>query len=203
MIPLGSEWIDIRRLDAIAADSGIHLATLGPRLTSSDAAAHYLVELLESKYGLCGEVMHFATFSEAAEAVLAGGASALLVANADNDVNHYYMDHRLALAATFVHPTPPYGLAGVPGSVLPDRCRIAVHPACIPLLDEMVPPSQAYERVIAMSTSAAAHMVVNREVDLALTNGNAVQEAGLRFVSHTRPIQMVWSLFVRACRSPH
>jgi hypothetical protein len=198
MIPLGSEWIDIRRLDAVAVNDHLRVATLGPRFTSSDIAVRYFTELLEHKYGLRGEVAIYATFDEAASAVIAGSASAIVVANAYSGVNSYYMDARLALAAVFIHPTPPYGLAGMPEVKLPQCCRIAVHPACIPLLNEMVPRTQFYEEVIAPSTSTAATMVLNKEVDLALTNAEAVRELGLCFISHTRRIQMVWSLFVRS-----
>lgn len=202
MIPLGSEWIDIRRLDAVAVGERLRIATLGPRLTSSDTAARYLADLLQAKYGLRGEVATYPTFHDAADAVLEGSASAIVVANAYSGVNSYYMDFRLALAAVFVHPTPPYGLAGRPHVEIPRSCRIAVHPATLPLLDEMVPKDREYEAVTASSTSAAAVMVLNQEVDLALTNGEVVRELGLAFVSHVRPIQMVWSLFVRSFGSP-
>jgi len=160
-------------------------------------AARHFTELLEGRYGLCGEVATYATFNDAAGAVMDGSASAIVVANAFSGVNIYYMDARLVLAAVFIHPTPPYGLAGMPQVRPPQCCRIAVHPACMPLLEEMVPKTQSYEEVVAPSTSAAAMMVLNKEVDLALTNAEAVRELGLSFVSHTRPIQMVWSVFVR------
>lgn len=201
MIPLGSEWIDISRLDAVAVERHVHIATLGPRFTSSDRAARHLIDLLETRHGLHGEVATYATFNDAADAVRDGSASGMLVANAYDGVNNYYMDYRLALAAVFIHPTPPYGLAGMPHVEPPRRCRIAVHPACLPLLDEMVPKGRSYEPVIAPSTSAAALMVLHDEVDLALTNGEAVKELGLSFVTRTRPIQMVWSLFVRELSS--
>lgn len=202
MIPLGSQWLDIRLLDAAATGDHLRLATLGPLLTSSDFASRYFTGLLERQYGLTGEVLIHSSFEDAAQSVLEDRASALVVANAYSGINTFYMDRRFALAAVFIHPTPPYGLAALPGAQPVGRCRIAVHPACVPLLKEMVPSDQPYEAVLASSTSAAAGMVRRQEVEMALTNAEVVEELGLRFVSHTRRIQMVWSVFVCAGHTP-
>jgi len=196
-IPLGSEWIDIRRLDAAAVNNHLRVATLGPQLTSSEIAARYLIALLEEKYGLRGEVTIYTSFDDASEAVMDCSASAILVANAYSGINNYYMDARLALGAVFIHPTPPYGLAGLPQVEPSQPWRIAVHPACLPLLNEMVPKTQCFEQIFASSTSAAAQMVLDKEAHLALTNAEAARKLGLHFISHTRPIQMLWSLFVQ------
>ncbi len=166
MIPLGSQWLDIRLLDAAATGDHLRLATLGPLLTSSDFASRYFTGLLERQYGLTGEVLIHSSFEDAAQSVLEDRASALVVANAYSGINTFYMDRRFALAAVFIHPTPPYGL------------------------------------VLASSTSAAAGMVRRQEVEMALTNAEVVEELGLRFVSHTRRIQMVWSVFVCTGHTP-
>src|SRR6185437_13016441 len=113
MIPVGSEWTDVRRLDSVAVENHLRLATLGPPLTSSDFASRYFTALLRAKYGRSAEVAVYPSFEAAASAVLDGSASALIVANAYSGVNTFYMDVRFALAAVFIHPTPPYGLAAL------------------------------------------------------------------------------------------
>ncbi|WKV52727.1 hypothetical protein [Dickeya fangzhongdai] len=105
------------------------------------------------------------------------------------------MDPRLKLTGTFVFDTPLYGLAIK--EVLPDRpLVVASHPAPVPLIKELLPDGLNVECVVTMpSTSAAAQAVANREVDMALTTEVAVDLHRLRFISRTRPIHMLWSIF--------
>ncbi|CCO82865.1 Bacilysin biosynthesis protein bacA [Erwinia amylovora Ea266] len=50
------------------------------------------------------------------------------------------------------------------------------------------------------STSAAAHAVAIGEVDIALTTEVAARIHNLDFVSPTRPIHMLWSVFASHIR---
>src|SRR5581483_2666096 len=94
---------------------------------------------------------------------------------------------------------PHYGVAAVPGQTMPVRPVIASHPAPVPLIDQLLPQVGAdREIVLVRSTSAAAQAARDRSVDLALTTAPAVRRYDLEFISRTRTIQMVWSVFVGA-----
>ena len=132
-------------------------------------------------------------------ATLSGTVSHALVASAYPKVNAFYMAKELRLAGAFVLDTPVYGLAARPGSQLPHRCRVITHPAPEPLIWQLLPRVLEVEEVVfATSTSAAAEAVRKKQVDIALTNRNAALRHGLQFISSTRPIRMLWSIFVRA-----
>lgn len=54
------------------------------------------------------------------------------------------------------------------------------------------------EILYAASTSAAAYQARRRETDLALTTQPAAKANELEFISRTRPIRMLWSVFTLA-----
>ena len=187
----------LQRARLVGGDGGLGIATLGPRGTSSEVAAHHVLGLCGERVGDGGRVRLCPSFEEAGEAVVEGGETALVVANAYSKINALYMNPALFLAGAFILPTPDYGVAAPPNAPLPLKVRIATHPAPAALVGELVPPSFFVgETVAAPSTSEAARMVVRGEVDLALTNETSVREHSLRFVSPTRPIRMLWSVFV-------
>lgn len=177
----------------------LRVATLGPSGTSSEIAASYVCEFSGEKLGAAGEVMLCPSFEDASEAVLRGRATAVVVANAYSKVNELYMNPALFLAGAFILPTPDYGMVVSPNVPVPLKVRVATHPAPAALIDELVPPSFIIDETLpAPSTSEAARMVAQGEVDLALTNETSAREHRLRFVSPTRPIRMLWSVFVSA-----
>lgn len=186
----------LKRASCAGPDREFGVTTLGPSGTSSEVAAHHVLELCgEGRDG--GRVRLCPSFEEAGEVVVEGNETALVVANAYSEINALYMNPALFLAGAFILPTPDYGVAAPPNCPLPLKVRIATHPAPAALVGELVPPSFFVgETVAAPSTSEAARMVVRGEVDLALTNETSAREHRLRFVSPTRPIRMLWSVFV-------
>ena len=179
----------------------LRVATLGPSGTSSEIAASYVCEFSGEKFGSDGEVMLCPSFEDASEAVLRGHATAVIVANAYSEVNELYMNPALFLAGAFILPTPDYGMVASPDVPVPLKVRVATHPAPAALVNELVPPSFMIDETLpASSTSEAARMVAQGEVDLALTNETSAREHRLRFVSPKRPIRMLWSVFVSAER---
>jgi prephenate dehydratase len=186
-------FIALETLDRVEATC---VATLGPAGTSSEKAAAYLWPRLPQA---CAEprLALYDQYEDAADALRKGEASHFVVANAYNAVNEFYMDTRVALAAVFYMETPLYGIARDVGHLVPERPTVASHPAPVPLVGQLLPaPYEPGEISLVPSTSAAARAARERRVDLALTTEQAADNYGLEFISRTRTIQMVWSVFV-------
>ncbi len=173
-----------------------YLATLGPQGTSSELAAEFLLSNLPREFAARMGVKLFDSFEAAAASVQEESCSLLLVANAYERINHFYMDSRLRVLDTFIHVTPNYGIAARQPVDTARAYRLATFPSVVPLIAELLPPGlQIHETVMAKSTSDAARRVVAGEVELAVTNESSIQQNGLHFISRTRPIRMVWTLF--------
>lgn len=181
------------------------LATLGPVGTSSEFVAGKVLNRLniETK-----ELALFGTYEEAYECVKQRKCDGMIVANAYKDVSTFYMDDTLSLIASWIEPTPPYGIASSDGFELKSiedisSIPIASHHAPLHKLerymsDESSPFYGKRFRVVDCdSTSSAAKMVAQNKIDLCLTNAQAVEQYGLKFVSWTTGIDMTWSLFGR------
>ena len=178
------------------------IVTLGPPGTSSEAAARYLDRRLTAEHGCHSTTALYDAYEDAAAALCAGDGSMLLVANAYAGINEFYMDTRLSLAGAFVFDTPRYGLATLAGTKVEGQVRVASHPAPIPLIEQLIHPGLRVTEVVRVnSTSAAAAAVAKRSVDLALTTEPAAKEHGLSFVTATRNIRMLWSVFTPSTRS--
>jgi prephenate dehydratase len=172
--------------------------TLGPHGTSSEHAAEFLAVEVRGQ-GLRCQIRLHCSFEVAAEDVSRlipdNVRSVAVVANAYGFINRFYMNPRLTLIGTFNLRTPAYGLAARPGWMRA-KGAVAMHPACEPLLEEFLQGDlEVAEVVAAASTSAAAKMVAEHRVPMALTNKTSVAEHGLVFVSSTRSFPMVWSVF--------
>ena len=186
-------WLDF------AKKNSIHIATLGPRGTSSGFAAASLLKHIEKMGGNIrnSRINFFHSYEQATQEALTQERTILLVANAYAAVNEMYMNPTLMLAGAFILPTPPYGIVGRAGTSMRSRVRIASHPAPIPLIHELLPPSVDIQEIIeAASTSEAARLVAQKQVDCALTNEIAANQFQLRFISSKRAIRMLWSIFV-------
>jgi hypothetical protein len=171
------------------------VATLGPAGTSSEQAAHHLWQHLAAD----GDpvIQLYDTYEQAGDAIRTGEASHLVVANAYANVSVFYMDTRLALSCAFIQDTPPYGIARRRGGSVPSNPRIASHPAPIPLVEQLLPAHFTGREIVRMtSTSASAAAVREGVVDLALTTQPATDRYDLEFISRTRTIRMLWSVFV-------
>lgn len=176
------------------------VATLGPPGTSSQSAARHLTGTASD----AAPLVLTATYEQARDEVVQGRAELLVVANAYAGINAFYMDPKLRLAGAFVMDTPLYGLAVRSGRAWPGSDSVAVgsHPAPVPLIDELCPPHLTVGEVVpCISTSAAAARVARGEFHVALTTAPAAAAFGLLFVSRTRPIRMLWSVF-RAATDP-
>ncbi|MGH9130907.1 MAG: hypothetical protein ACRDWV_04390 [Acidimicrobiales bacterium] len=178
------------------------VATLGPAGTSSEAAGHALSQMLavdpDGESEAASPVALYPSYEAASSAVLNESAARLLVANAYHGVNAFYMEPRLALECAFVFDPPQYGVAARSVDPLPFRTRVATHPAPEALLHQLpVAGTMVAEVEYVLSTSAAAALVAQGGADLALTTAPAARLHGLHFVSGTRCIRMLWSVFVR------
>jgi prephenate dehydratase len=194
----GQEMTDVA-LFRLPVTGPLRIFSLGPAGTSSEQACralqgHLLRRGHESvRIGLCDR------YEKAADRLLSGDCELVVVANAYSGIENLYMDPELRLAAVFVKDTPHYGIAAVPGAGISQKAAVATHPAPRALVDELLPERfDLTEMVFASSTSAAARAVAEGDVPLALTTAPAVRLHGLEFLSRTRPIRMVWSVFARA-----
>lgn len=187
-------WMDLESLDRVALKV---IGTLGPAGTSSESAAaalwHQMNDLPSEP-----QTTLYDTYEEAAQSLLDREVSHFVVANAYRGVNEFYMDTRMALAGVFIMDTPLYGLAKSRRRTrVPAEPSIATHPAPAPLIAQLLPPRFSQGKVLIMNSTSAAAMAANGgRTDLALTTEPAVAAYDLEFISRTRPIRMVWSVFV-------
>jgi prephenate dehydratase len=170
------------------------IATLGPAGTSSEQAALYL--WADRGQNAPPSIQLHDTYEAAGEALRAKNASHVVVANAYAGIHSFYMDPSLFFAGAFLFDTPHYGIAISPGHRVPAKARIATHPAPVALVGELLPKEYAVGEILyATSTSAAAGQAHRRETDLALTTQPAAKAHALEFISRTRTIRMLWSVF--------
>ncbi|WP_405945457.1 hypothetical protein OG588_49195 [Streptomyces prunicolor] len=186
-------WIDTALTNGPSIDT---IGTLGPAGTSSEQAALYL---WADRGKDVPEIRLYDSYEEVGEALRERTVSHLVIANAYAGVHSFYMDPGLRFAGAFLFDTPHYGIAVAPGHAIPQRARIATHPAPVALVEELLPEGYAVEEILyAASTSAAAGQARRRETDLALTTQPAAKANELEFISRTRPIRMLWSVFTLA-----
>ncbi|WP_326740914.1 hypothetical protein OG912_39750 (plasmid) [Streptomyces sp. NBC_00464] len=181
------------------------IGTLGPPGTSSEVAAKRYIAQVTGPDGPRVDIRMYDTYEGAGEALQAGEVSHIVVANAYKAVFQFYMDPTLELAGVFVMDTPLYGIATRRGAgPAPDVPVISTHPSPEPIIAQLLPERHESFKVIHEdSTSAAARAVVDGSADLALTTLPAAQLHGLEFISRTRSICMVWSVFGAAAVRTH
>lgn len=171
------------------------ISTLGPSGTSSEASAKFLLSTLEEDNG---EYSLFPSYEEAFENLLSGESNILLVANAYRGIDKFYMSKDIQLLFPFVFETPLYGVAKRPFENL-DLGRplvIATHHAPSSLLPWFLAGLDIeYEVLLVNSTSEAATKLQNKEVDLCITTAIAAKKYNAEFISPTRTILMLWSVF--------
>jgi prephenate decarboxylase len=172
--------------------------TLGPKGSSSEealsfASKHFFEQPLV-------KITLYDTFEVLKESLLNNEVQVAVVPHAYDKINHFYMDPCIRMIDIFKYPTPVYGLAKKKGvEVSIEQAKIVTHPAPLPLLPRLLPQHNcdALNISLVSSTSAAALMVKTDLACLAITNGNAVKEYGLEFVSIYGPIAMSWTIFER------
>lgn len=175
----------------------LDIATLGPSGTSSEASSKYLLSLLKAEHG---KYSLYSSYEDAYESLVSGESNVLLVANAYKGIDKFYMSRDIQFLFPFVFETPLYGVAKRPDEEL-ERSRsliIATHHAPSSLLPWFLSDLDIkYEMVFTNSTSEAAVKLQNGEVDLCLTTENAANKYNVKFISPTRTILMLWSVFGR------
>lgn len=186
-------------------DSQEGIATLGPAGTSSEQSAQYLRQYLSLSWQDRNtrqrlSIDLYPRYEDAAEAVLSGTSTMLLVANAYDAASAFYMNPSLAFSGAYCFDTPQYGIACRSGFLPTGDVSVASHPAPIPIIDQLLAGTGAApSQIVRMdSTSAAAQSAAAGDVDVALTTKPAAQLHGLTFVTKTRPIRMLWSVFTAA-----
>lgn len=192
--PLLSNW-NQRFFSSLLFLEQPKIATLGPSGTSSEASGEYLLSLLKVEQGKCSL---YPSYEEAYESLVSGISNLLLVANAYKGIDKFYMSKDIQFLFPFVFETPLYGVAKRPCEKL-DRSRsliIATHHAPSSLLPWFLTDLDIqYEVLLVNSTSEAAIKLHKGEVDLCLTTENAAQKYNVKFISPTRTILMLWSVF--------
>lgn len=173
------------------------IATLGPSGTSSEASGKYLLSSLKAEHGKC---MLYPSYEEAYESLVLGASNILLVANAYKGIDKFYMSKDIQFLFPFVFETPLYGVAKRPYEEF-DRSRpliVASHHAPSSLLPWFLANLDIeYKVLFVNSTSEAAIKLKKGEVDLCLTTEIAAQKYNVNFISPTRTILMLWSVFGR------
>lgn len=194
----GQEITDVA-LFRLPATEPMRIASLGPAGTSSEEACRALQGHLLHRGHRSVRIDLYDQYEEAGDKLLSGDCELVVAANAYAGIERFYMDPALRLAAVFVKDTPHYGIAALPGTDIAQKAAVVTHPAPRALVDELLPDRfDLTELVFAASTSAAAEAVARGEVPLGLTTALAARLHGLEFLSRTRPIRMVWSVFTRA-----
>lgn len=179
------------------------VGTLGPHGTSSEVAATLYATQVTGPGGPAVDVQLYDTYEEAGAALQAHKVTHVVVANAYNQINQFYMDLAFELTGVFVMDTPLYGIAVRCGAgPVPDTPTVASHPAPEPIITQLLPRRHGTHKVLHYSsTSAAARAAVEGSADLALTTVPSAKLYGLEFISQTRPIRMVWSVFSRSVQA--
>jgi prephenate dehydratase len=194
MLPAEPPWSYLRIAEG---DPPSLVGTLGPPGTSSEQAARLLCQHLSPAE--MAEVLLFDTYEAAIQALRAGDVSHVVVANAYSGIHSFYMDTEIILAGAYVMDTPDYGIARVRGRSTPECPTVATHPAPVSLIEQLLPRQyNAGEIVLTSSTSAAARATHDKDTDLALTTVPAAALHDLEFISRTRRIRMLWSVFMPA-----
>jgi len=160
------------------------ITTLGPTGTSSEYVAKKILKYFKAKNK---KIILKPSFEEAFENVKNNKAHMSLVANAYSKIDNFYMDKELKILATFIHNTPPYGLATSKNVFNKQHLKIITHKAPLKILKDKIKTNKfiinkKISVYFAPSTSIAAQLVAENKFNLKL-------------ISDTYTIHMVWSLF--------
>jgi bacilysin biosynthesis protein BacA len=191
----------IRLLSSFAKrNKQITIATLGPEGTSSDLCCSYFTKYILKTSVQC---KLFESYEDAARTVMSGTSDLLLVANAYNKINEFYISCQLELSTFFVFDTADYGIAAKsplifkPNTLLEKkRYVLSTHPAPAHLIPKLMENHKVnYEIDFVTSTSQAVKLVSSSASDLCLTNSLAAAKEGLHMSANTYRIKMLWSIF--------
>ncbi|MCC8365926.1 hypothetical protein J8V57_06475 [Xenorhabdus sp. PB61.4] len=182
------------------------IATLGPEGASSQSAAKYLRNLIRKPL----DILLFDTFELASNYMKKNESCILLVTNAYQQVDNFYMDKNTILIGSFFYSPPDYYLGCKTYLALKKKIaeqqtiKVATHYASLSRLESLIrsPKNRIFgisdaclELEIINSTSHGARLVVNGDIDCCLANANAIKHYGLTPISHPLHIEMTWGVF--------
>ncbi|PHM52800.1 hypothetical protein [Xenorhabdus sp. KK7.4] len=182
------------------------IATIGPEGASSQSAAKYLRNLIRKPL----DILLFDTFELASNYMGKNESCILLVTNAYQRVDNFYMDKKILLIGSFFYSPPDYYLGCKNYLALKKKIaeqqtiKIATYYAPLSRLESLIRSpknrifgiSDAYLEIeIINSTSHGARLVVNGNVDCCLANSDAIKHYGLTAISHPLHIEMTWGVF--------
>lgn len=182
------------------------IATLGPEGSSSQCAAKYLSSLIGEQLN----ILLFSTFEQASKHVESNDTCLLLVANAYQRVDNFYMNNQTLLLGSFFFAPPTYYLACKDISELTFKIlskktiSIASHHAPLSRLEDLIQSSE--KRVSGIrksqidvqlidSTSVGAQKTALGKVDCCLANIDAINLHNLTVISQPLHIEMTWAAF--------
>lgn len=175
----------------------LQISTLGPEGTSSEYASNFFLDLLQIDYK--SKAYLKPSFEEAVLDVLNLNADIMVVANAYQNIDAIYMEPKMKVMSSFMCNTPPYGIACKNHNVLigqEKKINILTHPAPVSMIPWFLnDTSIEYNIHASSSTSKAAESVMHEQFKYCVTNEIAVKKYNLAFISRTRPIKMLWSVF--------
>ena len=184
------------------------VATLGPKSSSSEAAANYYSNLLDRPL----KILLFDTFEKASDFVEKNDNVALLVANAYKKADYFYMNPRTLLSGSFFFSPPKYYLCCRNLHELQQKINnnhtitIDTHHAPVSRLDGLIKTaspsvvdlSKANLKIkLSPSTSQSAIHVSEGLSDCCLVNSDSIKLYQLEKISAPLTIQMTWVLFIK------
>lgn len=180
----------------IQRNFNIEISTLGPTGTSSENAANHFLNLLAIRNK---NIYLRETFEESMQDVYNKKSDLFIVANAYKKIDRFYMYPKNFLYSSFICDTPDYGLACLDDNTClndHDTIDIITHPAPVSLIPWFLNSKKiTYKIHVSSSTSKAAESVANKDFLFCVTNRIAAQKHNLSFISRTKPINMLWSVF--------
>jgi bacilysin biosynthesis protein BacA len=191
----------LKRSDVLVfedAPTVLDIATLGPTGTSSQYAAQKFIDY-STKNHKCSITL-YDSYEEANDFVLSGQCNALLVANAYKGVDKFYTSKKLKLFSAFKLNTPSYGIATKRDiEEIPEKSLINLHShhatfGLIPYFLTNKPLTKL--KVVEHKSTSLAAIAARYDESFCIANAIAISKYGLHFVSKTRSITMLWSVFL-------
>jgi prephenate dehydratase len=169
------------------------LSTLGDPPINHLTSSYYVAE----KRDLAREILSYASFEDAVDAMRNGTAEVALVAGAYPKIRSFIMDPTLTCIEAFVEKIPPLVLVGTQMTPPAHVKTIYLHPATIPFLGAL---NIAYDATVeTKATSAAAALAQKDENSIAICNQLAADYYRLSIHQILGPsVSMPFALFQNA-----
>lgn len=182
--------------ESINSDSNtFRICTLGPVGTSSEHAARYVMsELFPNEKS---QLLLYDNFEICISELLSENSDIAVVPHAYPGINNFYMHPEIQVLDIFRADTPLYGLAVRQDfdfrEEMLDSETVLSHSAPVPLIKHYL--NREIKIELVSSTSVAARKVRDFEKNIAVTNQQAIEVYGLKFVKEFKVIPMSWTIF--------